>query len=78
MVLYRLRRHRDAGRQALMLELVSSLILPVFLLVAALLVLLAVVLLWRMWRERRLEHGRREHQLDSVYNARTRRERDDR
>jgi membrane protein implicated in regulation of membrane protease activity len=58
-----------------MLELVSALIFPVFLLVAALLVLLAAVLLWRMWRDRRQESGRRVRQLDSVYTAQERRRR---
>ena len=38
---------------------------------------LAVVLLWRVWQARRAERRRREAQLDSVYNARMRRERGD-
>ncbi len=43
--------------------------------VVALVLLASIWVGMRVWRERRRERVRREHQLGSVYNSRTRRER---
>ena len=43
--------------------------------VVALILLASIWVGMRVWRERRREQVRREHQLGSVYNSRTRHER---